>query len=196
MTAARSDALAGIRCVSTDYGHCIDNRRRPRDQYGNHPVDLSCAAALRLLGRYGLVLILSTNTRPGQHRRAALAAAGISALFSATLASDCIGLAKPDRAFYRLIPAIADCAPDQVLHVGDSLLIDVLGAERCGLQTALIRPAGLAPGEHAMLPPSTLVIRHITELVDLARPALPSRPAPGRECGRNLINDETSGVTS
>lgn len=130
---------------------------------GSRPVDPGCTGPLRLLAaRY--VLVLSSNTAPGMHRIPALAAAGTDHLFRAVLASACLGIAKPDPAFYAMIPAVAQCQPGEVLHVGNNINTDITGPARCGMLTALIRPSGLAPGEHDQLPPRTLVIRHVRDL--------------------------------
>lgn len=156
-----------VKAVAVDYGGTIDDRSRPRDSAGNRPVDPSCIAPLRVLRQLGLILIVSTNTEGGQHRRAALETAGIGGLFRAVLASDCIGLAKPDPAFYALVAAAAGCAPAEVLHAGDKIEPDVLGPLRYGMQAALIRPGGLAEGEDAMLPPAARVVRHVRDLPSL-----------------------------
>jgi FMN phosphatase YigB (HAD superfamily) len=157
--------LGALRCIAFDYGGSLTTAGRPLIG-GSRPVDPGCIAPLRLLAaRY--VLVLSSNTTPGVHRIPALAAAGIDHLFRAVLASACLGVAKPDPAFYAIIPAVAQCQPAQVLHVGNNIRTDVTGPARCGMHTALIRPCGLAPGEQDQLPPPTLVIRHPRELPHL-----------------------------
>lgn len=157
-----------VRCIALDYGGTLDDRTVARDCDGNYPVDLSCIPPLREIHGLGVTLVLSTNTEPRQHRRAALDRAGISGLFRAVLASDCLGLGKPDPGFYAMIPAVAGCGFEEVLHVGDKLVPDVLGPVNCGMQAALIRPAGgLTPGDFAKLPRGTLLIDHIRELMRL-----------------------------
>jgi putative hydrolase of the HAD superfamily len=151
-----------IRTIALDYGGSLTSGQMPPTE-GSRPVDPGCTGPLRLLAaRY--VLVLSSNTVPGVHRIPALAAAGIDHLFRAVLASGCLGIAKPDPAFYAMIPAVAQCQPGEVLHVGNNISTDITGPARCGMLTALIRPSGLAPGEHDQLPPRTLVIRHVRDL--------------------------------
>ena len=156
-----------IRAVALDYGGVLDDRSRPRDDAGNHPVDASCIEPLLELAALGLVLIVSTNTEPGQHRRAALRDAGIDGLFRVVLASDCLGVRKPHPAFFAMAAAAAGCAPESVLHVGDRIEPDILGPVRCGMQTALLRPDGLTERERAQVPRCMWIIRHVRELPGL-----------------------------
>lgn len=155
-----------VRAVALDYGGTIDSRASPLLD-GGRQVDPSCVAPLRALAARGLVLILSSNTQRGEHRWAALEAAGIDRLFRAVLMSACMGLRKPDPDFYALITTVAHCRPGEVLHVGNNLETDVAGPARCGMRTALVRPDGIAAEERQRLPPGALVIGHVKQLPPL-----------------------------
>ena len=165
-TPGRASAGDGIACVAFDYGGTIDSRASPLLD-GRRQVDPSSVAPLRALAARGLVLILSSNTQRGQHRWAALEAAGIDRLFRAVLMSACMGLRKPDPDFYALITTVAHCRPGEVLHVGNNLETDVAGPARCGMHTALVRPDGIAAEERQRLPPGALVIGHVKQLPPL-----------------------------
>jgi putative hydrolase of the HAD superfamily len=155
-----------VRAVALDYGGTIDSRTSPVLD-GSWQVDPSCVAPLRALAARGLVLILSSNTQQGEHRWAALEAAGIDRLFRVVLMSACLGLRKPDPDFYALITTVAHCRPGEVLHVGNNLETDVAGPARCGMRTALVRPDGIAAEERQRLPPGALVIGHVKQLPPL-----------------------------
>lgn len=57
------------------------------------------------------------------------------------LASEEIGVAKPDPEIFRLACEAVDCAPDEVLMVGDDLTSDVLGALGAGLRAVWLNRA-------------------------------------------------------
>lgn len=170
-TKGRASAGDGIACVAFDYGGTIDSRTSPLLD-GSRQVDPSCVAPLRALAARGLVLVLSSNTQQGEHRWAALEAAGIDGLFRAVLMSACMGLMKPDPDFYALITTVAHCQPGEVLHVGNNLETDVIAPARCGMRTALVRPDGITAEERQRLPPGALVISHVKQL----RPLLDAPP--------------------
>jgi FMN phosphatase YigB (HAD superfamily) len=158
--------LREVRCVALDYGGTIDLAVSPLLD-GSREVDPACVPALRCLAGNGLMLALSSNTTPQEHRWAALEAAGIDRLFRLVLMSSCIGLRKPHPDFYTLIAAVAHCWPTEILHVGNNIETDVIGPARCGMRTALVRPNGVTSDERVRLPPGALVIRHVNELPGL-----------------------------
>lgn len=177
--------ISRVKAVAIDYGGSLTARGGPLAG-GSRPVDPGCAGPLRLLAAR-CALVLSSNTSPGIDRAPALEAAGIAGLFRAVLSSGCLRMAKPDPGFYAMIAAAAGCQPGQVLHVGNNITNDITGPASCGMRTALIRPAGLAPGERDLLPAGTLVISHLRELPALLAslsPAvsIPDSPEPAWNC--------------
>jgi putative hydrolase of the HAD superfamily len=92
--------------------------------------------------------------------------AGLRDRFASLLSSESAGSCKPDRKIFELALERAGCEPGEALFVGDTLEQDVLGANRCGMQSVLLwhrddRP----PPEHG--PQPRHVIRAIPELVKL-----------------------------
>ena len=68
---------------------------------------------------------------------------GIARFFEAILDSHIEGLEKPDPGlFHRAIERIG-ADPERTIHVGDLYHVDVIGAQRAGLQAVLLDPAGL-----------------------------------------------------
>lgn len=67
-----------------------------------------------------------------------LAAIGLGQHFTFQLGSREHGAAKPDPGIFLAACDRLGCAPDQVLHVGDHIEMDVRGAARAGLRTAWI----------------------------------------------------------
>ena len=87
------------------------------------------APALKTLKRrYRIGIVSNGNSYPER--------CGLPDTFDFTIfAHDC-GFHKPDRRIFELALSKTGCQPHEVLHVGDSLESDVLGAQNCGLRTA------------------------------------------------------------
>jgi putative hydrolase of the HAD superfamily len=63
-----------------------------------------------------------------------LRAIGISTHFKVSLAAHSFGCAKPDPRIFMAACTELNLMPDQVMVVGDDLLLDVLGAQQVGMQ--------------------------------------------------------------
>jgi putative hydrolase of the HAD superfamily len=62
--------------------------------------------------------------------------AGLARHLAAVVISDAVGLRKPRREIFEAVLARLGAAPEQTLHVGDSLRADVVGAAGLGIKTA------------------------------------------------------------
>ena len=83
-----------------------------------------------LADRYPLVGLTNGN--------ADLARVGLARFFTANVSARAFGLAKPDARIFHAAAAAAGVEPHQVLHVGDDVLLDVLGARDAGMQAAWV----------------------------------------------------------
>ena len=91
-------------------------------------------ALQRLAARYPLVAL--SNGNADVHR------VGLGAHFSAAVSATAFGVPKPDaRIFHAAAQAVA-AAPHEVLHVGDDVATDVLGALDAGLPAVWVNRAG------------------------------------------------------
>ncbi|MFC5187150.1 HAD family hydrolase [Actinomadura harenae] len=153
-----------IKAVAFDYGGTISEARIDR-VIGQKRLDPAAVAPLHRLHTMGIRLVLASNTLAHETRWPALQMAGVDDLFTVALLSDPLGVAKPDPMFYRLVLAAADCAPGELLFVGDNLRDDVTGPIGHEMRAALVRPDGLRGGEE--LPTGAHLIRHVGELPDL-----------------------------
>ena len=70
-----------------------------------------------------------------------LARIGIARHFAFQLHSREHGAAKPDASIFLAACARLGCAPGEVLHVGDHIELDVVGAARAGLRSCWINRA-------------------------------------------------------
>lgn len=94
------------------------------------------AALARLAARLPLAAVTNGN--------ADLRAIGIADSFSFQLGAHEHGVGKPDAGIFHAACARLGFAPREVLHVGDDIELDVVGAARAGLHTAWINRTGAA----------------------------------------------------
>ncbi len=62
----------------------------------------------------------------------------IARYFDFVLTSEEVGVTKPDPAMYAAAAAAAGCPLDEIVHVGDSLEKDIVGAVACGMRAAWV----------------------------------------------------------
>jgi len=67
---------------------------------------------------------------------------GLGAYFHAGLSAQAFGVGKPDARIFHAAAYAAGVEPQEVLHVGDDMALDVLGALNAGLQTVWVNRAG------------------------------------------------------
>ena len=116
------------------------------------------APALARLRRRGAALVAVSNwdcSLPGVLERA-----GLRELLDGVVSSASVGTAKPDPAPFRAALALCAARPEDALHAGDSLELDVLGARRAGIEAVLVAREGSPP-------PGVRAIRTLEELPSL-----------------------------
>ncbi len=87
--------------------------------------------ALEALGRrYDLGALSNGNSRPSL--------IGIGDMFRFVVMSQAHGVANPDRRLFEIAVREAGCSADQVLHVGDDVDHDVLGAMNAGVRAVWV----------------------------------------------------------
>lgn len=117
---------------------------------------------LEWLRATGLRTAVITNA-PSAYQRGKIAALGLADAFDAVLISEEVGFAKPDPRIFAAACAALDVSPEEVVHVGDRLETDALGAARAGLHGVWLdrkRRGGLSE-------PGVPVIRNLYELTEL-----------------------------
>ncbi len=83
-----------------------------------------------LAARFPLVALTNGN--------ADIQRVGLGAYFTASITAREFGVAKPDPRIFAAAAGAADVLPEQVLHVGDDALLDVLGALNAGMQAVWV----------------------------------------------------------
>ena len=103
-----------------------------------HRADGEAAKALQRAREAGCVVGVISNSN-GSVRRA-LEEAGLGPYLDFVIDSTVVGIAKPDPRVFALGLEAAGAPADQACYIGDSYLVDVVGARRAGLDAVLFDP--------------------------------------------------------
>jgi FMN hydrolase / 5-amino-6-(5-phospho-D-ribitylamino)uracil phosphatase len=109
-----------------------------------------------LSARYPVVALSNGN--------ADLQRIGLGHFFRASVCAREFGVGKPDPRIFHAAAGAVDTLPENVLHIGDDVTLDALGALNAGMQAAWLN-RGEAPWPHEQEPQVTL--SHLGELRDL-----------------------------
>lgn len=126
-------------------------------------VDPDAPPLLAELRRAGYKLGIVSNWDP--YLTDVLAGVGLLEAFDFVGASDAVGIAKPDPAFFDLVLAELGVAPPAALHVGDSPSADVGGALAAGVRPLLLDALDLYGAGFPGLP-SFARVRRLAEVRD------------------------------
>ncbi len=96
-----------------------------------------------------------------------VARVGIGHFFKAAISAHAHGVSKPDAALFHIACRALACAPEEVLHVGDDIALDVRGARDAGLQVVWINRSN-APWE-AVIGGGADAPATVTDLVGVER---------------------------
>lgn len=113
--------------------------------------------ALNVLGQhYTLGLLSNGNNYPER--------CGLANTFAFTIFAQDVGFAKPDKRIFQEACKQTACAPEAILHLGDSLRQDVYGAQQAGMLAVWLNRQGQLP-EEDIIP--DIEIETLVELIDL-----------------------------
>src|SRR5207245_3618749 len=93
----------------------------------------------------GLRMAVVSNHHNGKSLREMLGSFGMGQYFEVVIASEEVGVRKPNPKIFRICLSRLRLRRDQVIFVGDSLLYDVVGARAAGIVSVLY--AEVAPDE-------------------------------------------------
>jgi putative hydrolase of the HAD superfamily len=97
----------------------------------------------RLRTRYRLFALSNGNADPGR--------CGLGEFFDGHVSAIAAGAAKPDARIFAALRDLAGVPAEEILHVGDDPITDIVGARQAGMQTAWLNrdarswPVSLAP---------------------------------------------------
>ena len=118
--------------------------------------DDTLATLAALAGRYRVGLTSNGNNYPARF--------GLSDTFDFVVFSEECGFAKPDPRIYREALRRGGSAPGEAVHVGDSLINDVQGAQAAGIYAVWLNRRGIA-NDTTIQPDAT--ISNLHQLPDL-----------------------------
>jgi putative hydrolase of the HAD superfamily len=115
--------------------------------------------AIRKAG-FHLALISNAENSNVSQARKALRRAGIDDLIERIYLARELGCRKPEAAFFSAVLRDLECSPSQALVVGDTLMDDIIGAQRAGMQAIWFRPHRSPIADFPLCP----CIHHFAEL--------------------------------
>lgn len=110
----------------------------------------------RLRARYRLYAL--SNGNADLHR------CGIAELFDGHVTAIAAGAAKPDAKIFAALREMAGVAAEEILHVGDDPITDVVGARQAGMQTVWLNRNNARAWPVALAPP-TRTISTLDEII-------------------------------
>jgi putative hydrolase of the HAD superfamily len=99
---------------------------------------------LRALGERGIKLVVVSNF--DSRLITILQGLGLAGCFDGIFVSSSVGYAKPDRRIFDFVLRARQLAPENALHVGDSITNDVQGAANAGIEGILVDRKGVHQG--------------------------------------------------
>ena len=137
---------------------------------------------LEVAGAAGLPIVIVSNTERGDAAQQ-LAAAGVcqigpgpGARVGHVVDSALLGRAKPDPLMFETAIRAVGVSPDTAVHVGDSLLADVRGAEAAGIAAVHVDPLDRCPHRDH---PHVATVREVPSLLGFG----PTVPLPAGRLG-------------
>jgi putative hydrolase of the HAD superfamily len=107
-------------------------------------------------------------------QREKLEVLGIEDSFVAVVVSGELGAAKPDALPFETAVAALGCDREDVWHVGDNLMMDVVGAQRAGILAVWLNRSGRARPIND--PEPDLEVATLSQLLSILRAAVCSKP--------------------
>lgn len=100
-------------------------------------IDDAAEAVRAAAARCPVGIISDTGFSPGLYLREILAAHDLIRPFKAMVFSDEMGVSKPESAMYERAAEGLGVRPDELLHIGDLEMTDIVGARRVGAKAGL-----------------------------------------------------------
>jgi HAD superfamily hydrolase (TIGR01549 family) len=113
---------------------------------------------------------------PSDVQRDHLRTLGLEDVFGAVVISGEVGVAKPDPALFRLALQRLGVQRQDAWHIGDSLALDVRGAQAAGVFAVWLNRNGRSTGDDS--PSPDLEVSSLTQVVTLLRQAQPGMTGP------------------
>ena len=134
----------GVREEISAMARKVDSEWHDRAGITVYPYTIPCLEALKRQGLH-LGIITQNLLTTEEVRRLHLAREGIEHYFSVIVSTESAGFDKPDKRLYLKAAEIAGYSPEEIMHVGDSYELDVVGARSAGMRAVLLDRSGKLP---------------------------------------------------
>ena len=125
---------------------------------------------LEFLTDHHKLAIICNTSASGERIREILRSAGIKKYFNLVVVSSEVGLRKPDKRIFRIALEFLDLQPDEVVMVGNRISADILGGNKVGMKTVLIKWNNRYPEKVTCeLERPTHTIKSLRELISIVR---------------------------
>ena len=123
-----------------------------------------------LKSKYRLAVICNATTATEKHVRIILQDAGIEEFFDVVVVSTDVGYRKPDEGIFRIALEKLGLRAKEVVMVGNRLPTDIVGGNRLGMKTVLIKWNNRYPDKITCeLEQPTYIIHSLRELLPIIR---------------------------
>jgi len=141
------------------------------DEFQPAPVFLfdDTIPVLEQLLRAGILMVAISNCTPWE--AGGIDAVGLNRYLQKVFYSYAIGAAKPDPAIFLYVQRTVGVSPENILHVGDSFIADVEGAQAVGWQTVLLNRDNRST-ECDIGNSKTPIIKSLSELIYIVKQSL------------------------
>ena len=140
---------------------CARECQRAFDDAGSYALYADVLPVLRILKEHELTLGVISDWGIGLGL--ILRRHDLIQYFDFAVISAAVRLAKPDPALFETALLRADAIPDYALHIGDSYVLDVLGARSAGITPVLLDRRGIVAADEV----DCVVVRDLYGLLDI-----------------------------
>lgn len=103
------------------------------------PLDGAEEVLEKLKGRYKLAVISNTTTSTTEDIKWIMERSGLLHFFDCVIASKSFGARKPDVSIFNFVLETLSLKPEEVVFVGNKISTDILGANKTGMESILLR---------------------------------------------------------
>ena len=109
-----------------------------------------------LKGKYSLIILSNGNSYPKK--------CGLDNIFTQVIFSQDYGISKPDPRIFEIAMEKAGCYNEQIIHIGDNLVTDVMGAQRVGITSVWLNRENY-PNQTPIVP--DYEVDNLTQLLEI-----------------------------
>jgi len=106
--------------------------------------------------KYSLIILSNGNSYPKK--------CGLDNIFTQVIFSQDYGISKPDSRIFEIAMEKARCNNDQIIHIGDDLISDIMGAQRVGITSVWVNRENY-PNQTPIIP--DYEVNNLTQILEI-----------------------------